>query len=384
MSSIGIAVVGCGYWGPNLIRNFARVRGGQLVALCDRDSARLEAAGRDHPRVVRVPEFDALLEDASVEAVVIATSAATHHRLAKKALLSGKHVYIEKPMCLRAVDAADLVATAARQGRRLMVGHLLEYHPAVEFLKGYIEAGHLGDVRYVYSQRLNLGQVRHDENALWSLGPHDIAIANFLLAERPLEVCALGQSYLQSGIQDVVFLTIKYPGDKLAHIHVSWLDPHKTRKLTVVGSSQMAVFDDMEPAEKIRLYDKGVDLPPEACDDPAAGMKLRFGDISILHLPGGEPLLAECQHFVDCIRDGCTPRSDGLDGLRVVQVLEAAERSLREGGRPVTIDEYAGPGIQGFRCSGVQADKVKVGPVGVGPEHLNTRTPEPLTRLEVR
>ena len=202
MSSIGIAVVGCGYWGPNLIRNFARVRGGQLVALCDRDSARLEAAGRDHPTVLRVPEFDALLEDASVDAVVIATSAATHHRLAKKALLSGKHVYIEKPMCLRAVDAADLVATAARQGRRLMVGHLLEYHPAVEFLKGYIEAGHLGDVRYVYSQRLNLGQVRHDENALWSLGPHDIAIANFLLAERPLEVCALGQSYLQSGIQD--------------------------------------------------------------------------------------------------------------------------------------------------------------------------------------
>jgi predicted dehydrogenase len=341
MSSIRIAVVGCGYWGPNLIRNFARVRDGQFVALCDRDVTRLEAAGQGHPAVVRVSDYDALLEDSAIDAVAIATPAASHYSLAKKALLSGKHVYVEKPLCLRAADAADLETTAARQARVLMVGHLLEYHPAVEFLKGYMQAGSLGEVRYIYSQRLNLGQVRHDENALWSLGPHDIAVANFLLGERPVEVCAVGQSYLQSGIQDVVFLTIKYPGDKLAHVHVSWLDPHKTRKLTVVGSCQMAVFDDMEPAEKVRLYDKGVDLPSLAGDDPAAGMKLRFGDICIPHLPGGEPLLAECQHFVDCIRDGRRPRSDGVDGLRVVQVLEAAERSLRDGGRPVAIDEYA-------------------------------------------
>jgi predicted dehydrogenase len=341
MSSLQIAVVGCGYWGPNLIRNFARVRDGRLVAFCDQDPARLEAAGRDHPAVARVQEYDALLDDPAIDAIAIATSAATHYRLAKKALLSGKHVYVEKPICLRAADAADLVTTAARQERLLMVGHLLEYHPAIEFLKGYIDAGCLGAVRYVYSQRLNLGQVRHDENALWSLGPHDIAVAHFLLGERPQAVCAVGQSYLQSGIQDVVFLTIKYPGEKLAHVHVSWLDPHKTRKLTVVGSLQMAVFDDMEPAEKVRLYDKGVDPPSLAGDDPAAGMKLRFGDICIPRLPGGEPLLAECQHFVDCIRDGRAPRSDGLDGLRVVQVLEAAERSLREGGHPVPIEEYA-------------------------------------------
>ncbi len=341
MASVGVAVVGCGYWGPNLIRNFARVQGGYLAALCDRDPARLEAAGRDLPAVAREPEYDIILADPTIDAVVIATSAVTHYSLAKKALLSGKHVYVEKPLCLCAADAADLVAIAIQQERLLMVGHLLEYHPAVEFLKSILDAGLLGDLRYVYSQRLNLGQVRHDENALWSLGPHDIAVANFLLEEQPLEVCAVGQSYLQSGIQDVVFLTIRYPGQRLAHIHVSWLDPHKTRKLTVVGSRQMAVFDDMEPAEKIRLYDKGVDFPTVDGHDPAAGMKLRFGDICIPCLPGGEPLLAECQHFVDCIRSGRTPRSDGWDGLRVVQVLEAAERSLREGGRPVAIEEYA-------------------------------------------
>jgi predicted dehydrogenase len=222
-----------------------------------------------------------------------------------------------------------------------MVGHLLKYHPAIEFLKEYTEAGYLGDVRYLYSQRLNLGQVRRDENALWSLGPHDIAVANHLLGAAPIEVCAVGESYLQSGIHDVVFLTMRYPGRKLAHVHVSWLDPHKTRKLTVVGSLQMAVFDDMEPAEKVRLYDRGVDLPTLAGGDATAGLRLRFGDISIPRLSVTEPLQAECQHFVDCIREGWTPRSDGRDGLQVVQVLEAAERSLQEGGGPVSIGEDA-------------------------------------------
>jgi len=249
----------------------------------------------------------------------------------------------------------------------LMVGHLLEYHPAVEFLKSWIDSGCLGDLRYLYSQRLNLGQVRHDENVLWSLAPHDIAVAHFLFGEPPGEVHAVGQSYLRSGIPDVVFLTLTYPGRKMAHIHVSWLDPHKTRRLTVVGSLQMAVFDDMEPAEKLRLYDKGVDLlsatgrmgdgangrqdgscsfapsprRPVAPSPEAACLKLRFGDIRIPSLPTGEPVRAECQHFVNCLCEGRTPRSDGRDGLRVVQVLEAAERSLRNGGRPVALQEHA-------------------------------------------
>lgn len=338
MASLGIAVVGCGYWGPNLIRNFMRVRGGHLVAVCDREAARLEAIGREYPGVRRHREYDALLEDPQVQAVAIATSAAQHHRLAKKALLSGRHVYVEKPICLSSIEARELVETAERNARVLMVGHLLKYHPAVEFLKEYIDAGYLGDIRYVYSQRLNLGQVRQDENALWSLGPHDVAVANWLLGEAPLEVCAVGESYLQPGIHDVVFLTIRYPDQKLAHVHVSWLDPHKTRTLTVVGSLQMAVFDDMEPSEKVRLYDKGVDLPTLAGSDPSAGLKLRFGDICIPRISGAEPLLAQCQHFVDCVQEGRTPRSGGVDGLRVVQVLEAAQRSLKAGGQPVAIE----------------------------------------------
>jgi predicted dehydrogenase len=364
MPPIRTAVVGCGYWGPNLIRNFARVKEGRLVAICDQDPDRLDAAARAYPEAARVPDYDTLLDDDAVEAIAIATSAASHHRLAKKALLSGKHVYVEKPMCLCVEEAADLVMTAARQQRLLMVGHLLEYHPAVEFLKDYIDAGRLGEVRYVYSQRLNLGQVRHDENALWSLGPHDIAVANYLLGERPVEVCALGQSYLQSGIQDVVFLTIQYPGDKLAHIHVSWLDPHKTRKLTVVGSRQMAVFDDMEPAEKVRLYDKGAELTASGAHDPAEGITLRFGDICIPRIPAGEPLLAECQHFVDCIREQRIPRSDGVDGLQVVQVLEAAQLSLREGGRPVSIEHYAEAAKPMYQRNGGQHEPIE--------EHVDT------------
>jgi predicted dehydrogenase len=341
MSSLGIAVVGCGYWGPNLVRNFARVRHARLLAVCDQDGTRLAAIGRDYPGVSLLPSFESLLGDASVDAIVIATAVPTHFRLAKQALLARKHVFVEKPICLRVEEARDLVATAERQGRVLMVGHLLKYHPAIEFLKEYTEAGYLGEVRYLYSQRLNLGQVRRDENALWSLGPHDIAVANHLLGAAPIEVCAVGESYLQSGIHDVVFLTMRYPGRKLAHVHVSWLDPHKTRKLTVVGSLQMAVFDDMEPAEKVRLYDRGVDLPTLAGGDATAGLRLRFGDISIPRLSVTEPLQAECQHFVDCIREGWTPRSDGRDGLQVVQVLEAAERSLQEGGGPVSIGEDA-------------------------------------------
>jgi predicted dehydrogenase len=337
MTSLGIAVVGCGYWGPNLIRSFARVRGGRLAAVCDQDASRLETIGRDYPHVALKREYDSLLADPEIAAIAIATSAPTHHALAKKALRAGKHVFVEKPLCLKAEDAEDLLATASEEGRTLMVGHLLKYHPAVEFLKEYIDAGYLGEVRYLYSQRLNLGQVRRDENALWSLGPHDIAVANFLLGEAPIGVCAVGQCYLQPGIHDVVFLTIQYPNQKLAHVHVSWLDPHKTRKLTVVGSLQMAVFDDMEPAEKVRLYDKGVDLPALTGSDPNAGLKLRSGDICIPRISGGEPLLAECQHFVDCLLEGRAPRSDGQDGLQVVQVLEAAERSLHSGGAPIEI-----------------------------------------------
>ena len=341
---LSIAVVGAGYWGPNLVRNFARVQRGRLVAVCDLDTARLAQLKSLCTDANATTDYAALLADKSVDAIVLATPARAHFEMARAALEAGKHVYVEKPLCLSSSDAARLLELSKQRGRVLMVGHLLEYHPAVEFLLDLIERDEIGELRYLYSQRLNLGQVRADENALWSLAPHDISVANLLLGGNPQSVTASGQAFLRPDVHDVVFLTISYPGGRLAHVHVSWLDPHKTRQITLVGSKQMAVFDDMAPSEKLRLYDKGFDwqtadgVPTATFSaDAETALKVRFGDVTIPHLPATEPLLLECQHFVDSINNGTTPRIDGLDGLQVVQVLEAAQQSLEQGGAPVRI-----------------------------------------------
>ena len=331
---LGIGVVGCGYWGPNLIRSFDRLPEARLVALCDADPGRLERLRSQHPSACGYTDFEAFLAHSDLDAVALATSAPTHFRLAQRSLEAGKPTFVEKPLTLSSSDARQLVALAEGRGLPLMVGHLLEYHPAVEYLKELAEAGGLGDLCYLYSQRLNLGQVRQEENALWSLAPHDIAVANFLLGAAPVSVAAVGQAYLTEGVADVAFLTLFYPNGRLAHVHVSWLDPHKTRKLTLVGSRKMAVFDDMEASEKVRLYDKGVDRPPDGTADAEIALKLRFGDILIPRIETEEPLARECRHFVECVRHGRPPRSDGRDGLRVVAALEAAQRSLETHGTP--------------------------------------------------
>jgi predicted dehydrogenase len=331
---LGVGVVGCGYWGPNLVRSFDRLREARVVALCDADRGRLGRLGSDYPEARQYSEFGQLLSHPGLDAVALATSAPTHFALAKQSLEAGKPTFVEKPLTLSSSEALALVRLAEERGLPLMVGHLLEYHPAVEYLRELAERGDLGELRYLYSQRLNLGQVRQQENALWSLAPHDIAVASFLLGAAPVSVAAVGQSYLTAGVADVAFLTLFYPGQRMAHIHVSWLDPHKTRRLTLVGSRKMAVFDDMEASEKVRLYDKGVDRPPEGTADAEIALKLRFGDILIPRLETDEPLVRECRHFVDCVRNGRQPRSDGRDGLRVVAALEAAQRSLEAQGAP--------------------------------------------------
>ncbi len=343
-SPLAIAVVGAGYWGPNLVRNFARVKNGRLAAVCDLDPKRLAQLKSSCPDARATPDYDSLLADDSIDAIVLATPARAHFEMARAALEAGKHVYVEKPLCLQSSHAARLLELSKERARVLMVGHLLEYHPAVEYLLDLVKRGEIGELRYLYSQRLNLGQVRTDENALWSLAPHDISVANLLLGGNPQSVTASGQAFLRPGVHDVVFLTISYPNGRLAHVHVSWLDPHKTRQITLVGSKQMAVFDDMAPSEKLRLYDKGFDwqtadgLPSANFSaDAETALKVRFGDVTIPHLPTTEPLLLECQHFVDSIHNGTQPRSDGLDGLQVVQVLEAAQQSLEQGGTPVQI-----------------------------------------------
>jgi len=336
-----VAVVGCGHWGPNLVRSFSQLPDSRVAAICDLDRDKLDRALRLAPEARTSTDYREIIDHDAVDAVAIATTASTHFEIARECLLRGKHVFVEKPMCLTAAEAAALVDLARTRARVLMVGHLLKYHPAVSYLKRYVEAGRLGDLLYIHSQRLNLGQVRRDENAMWCLASHDIAVANHLCGRQPETVAAVGQSYLRRPVQDVVFLTMHYGDGVLAHVHVSWLDPHKIRRMTIVGSRRMAVFDDMEASEKLRIYDKGVDFPNGDYHSPDAALSLRVGDIFVPKIEPIEPLRAECQHFLDCVLNGARPETDGEEGLQVVRVLEAAERSLHDGGCLVSVASHS-------------------------------------------
>jgi predicted dehydrogenase len=331
---ITIGVAGIGGWGKNLARNFEELSESDLRYVCDVDPGRLAQARRQHPMAQATPEFRLLLEDPELEAIVIATVGSTHHALCKAALEADKDVFVEKPFALKSSDAEELVRIAQERNRILMVGHLLEYHPVIERLRQMIVGNELGRMYYIYSQRLNLGTVRHDENALWNFAPHDISSIMYMLGRRPTDVSARGQSYLQRGIEDVVFMTLNFGDEAMANVHVSWLDPHKTRRITLVGSQKMAVFDDGEATEKLRIYDKGAHVNTDY-NSFAEYVGLRFGDITLPYIKSGEPLRVECLHFLDCVRRRARPRSDGWDGLAVVRVLEAAEQSLKRRGEPV-------------------------------------------------
>jgi predicted dehydrogenase len=333
---VTLAVIGAGGWGRNHIRNFREIRSARLKTVCDLSEKVLAAHRAAYPGLGTTTAASEVLADPEVEAVVIATDAPSHYRIASDALAAGKHVLVEKPMTLVPAEAEDLVRRADAARRILMVGHLLEYHPSVLRLKEYVDAAALGRVRYMYCQRVNLGVVRKDENAWWSLAPHDVSVILYLFGAEPATVTAQGQAYLRAGVEDVVFAQLKFADGRMAHIHVSWFDPHKVRKMTVVGTEKMATFDDMDPAEPIRLYDKGVDVGGSVVGYEQA-MSLRSGDVLIPRVAGGEPLRAECLHFLECIASGRTPRSDGRDGLRVVRVLEAGQRSLKAGGAPVAL-----------------------------------------------
>jgi predicted dehydrogenase len=339
---VRVGVVGLGYWGPNLARNFDRLGDAELAYCCDLEEANLAKARSQYPQAVATDDYDRLLADDTLDAVVVATSVPTHYPLGKMAIEAGKHTFIEKPVALKAADAKDLLDTAEARGVTLMVGHLLEYHPAVAKMKELIDAGELGRVYYAYANRLNLGKVRQDENALWSLGPHDVSVLNYLTGDEPEEVSARGECYLQDDVEDVVFGYIRYRSGVVGHLHVSWLDPHKSRKITVVGEKKMVVFDDMEADRKITVYDKGATTTRTKFETYGEFVTLHFGDIHIPRIGNEEPLRLECQHFVDAVRDGLRPRSDGRDALNVVKVLDAMEVSLREGGRPVKTAELVG------------------------------------------
>ena len=334
---VRVALVGVGGWGKNLARNYYQIPDVELATVCDLDAGRLSAIEVQYPGVSTTSSFDEVLADKTIDAVVIATTAPTHYKLTKAAILAGKDVYVEKPFTLSVEDAVELNALADEHGRILMVGHLLEYHPVVTELKRLIESDELGKVLYVYSQRLNLGTVREDENALWNFAPHDISVILYLLGGKIVDVSARGQGYLRNDVEDVVFLTIAFEDKSMANIHVSWLDPHKVRKLTIVGSKKMAVFDDLAANEKLRIYDKGAEFSGEY-ETYAEYVGLRFGDITIPYIQSGEPLRVECQHFLECVRTRSRPLSDGQDGLRVIRVLDAAQKSLERGGVPIKVD----------------------------------------------
>lgn len=333
---LGLGVVGAGYWGKNIVRNLARVDRGRLLHVADLQERNRQRVGGIAPGARVSARFEDMLEDPAVHAVAVCTDAASHHALARQALLADKHVFVEKPLTLGVADAEDLVATAEQRHRILMVGHLMLFHPGIRWIKGQITAGELGDVHYLYCQRLNLGVVRKDESAWWSLAPHDISIVLYLSGEMLSHVSARGNSYIRPGIEDVVFANLQSSGGRAAEIHTSWLDPHKVRRLTLVGSRKMVTFDDTEPQEKIRVYDRGADRQVDY-DSYADTITLRQGDIWIPSLRMSEPLAVECQHFVDCVRSGRTPDTDGRQGLDVVKILCAGQESMSRDGAPVSL-----------------------------------------------
>jgi predicted dehydrogenase len=331
---VTVGVVGMNYWGPNLARNLDRLDGCRLAWVCDRDEGVLARHRSAYPASRFTTDLDDLLGDDALDAVVIATPVPTHAPLARMVLEAGKDAFVEKPLALAARDANELVAIADAADRVLMVDHLLVYHPAVRKLKELVDGGALGEVFYLYGNRQNLGIVRPDENALWSLGPHDISVMLHLVGERPSEVSATGESYLQPGVEDVVFGRIRFPSGILGHLHLSWLDPHKMRRMTVIGSERMVVFDDMETERKVTVYDKG---PIPRTETYGEYIQVRSGDIHIPKIPAAEPLRIVCERFVQAVRDRVPTPSDGAAGAIVVEVLEAMSTSLAESGRPVAL-----------------------------------------------
>ncbi|MFN8445217.1 MAG: Gfo/Idh/MocA family oxidoreductase [Caldilineaceae bacterium] len=334
---ITLGQLGCGYWGPNLLRNFLAQPQCRVKWVADSSAERRSFIQSTFPTATPIPEIETILEDREVDGVVIATPAASHHALAKEALRRGKHVFVEKPLAMTSAEADELATLAGERQRILFAGHTFLYNPAVRYLKKLIDQQDLGDIYYITCQRLNLGQVRNDVNAWWNLAPHDVSILLYLMnGELPISVAAQGMDYLQNGTEDVVFATLTWANRVAAHIHVSWLDPGKVRRMTIVGSRKMVLYDDVSD-DKLTIYDKGFDRVPrigERMDFDTPGgflLKPRAGDILLPRIDWVEPLRVEAAHFLECIRTGATPLTGPKHGRDVVAVLEAGQQALIRG-----------------------------------------------------
>jgi len=327
MSSLKVGIIGYGYWGPNLTRNFFALPDSNLIAIADLKDENLMRAKSLYPQAVMTKDYQELF-NMGLDAVVVSTPPITHYPIAKDCLNHNLHVLVEKPMTAKSEQAVELIQLAKERDLTLMVGHTFEYNSAVIALKKYIDSGELGQIYYLDVARLNLGLFDHNSNVLWDLAPHDISILSFLLQSNPISVSAQGSQCAFKGIIDVAYLNLVYPKNIRAHIHVSWLDPCKVRRVTVVGSKKMVVYNDVETEQKIKIYDKGVEAPAYTDGFGEFQCNYRSGDIIIPKIHFVEPLRQECQHFLDCIKDHCEPCSSGSDGLRVIKILEAAQHSM--------------------------------------------------------
>jgi predicted dehydrogenase len=339
MDTVRVGVIGSGYWGPNLIRNFVEIPHAEVVVVADRKEERRDYITSRHPKV-QVTDDHTDLYSMGLDAVVVATPPETHYNLAKQSLENGLHTLVEKPLTLRSDHAEELVRLAGERNLTLMVGHTFEYNAAVRKLKEIVDSNELGKVLYVDSSRVNLGLFQRNLNVLWDLAPHDISILLYLFGEMPLTATAQGADCIFDGKHDLVYVHLRFPGDVLAHVHVSWLDPNKERRITVVGDQKMLVFDDVEMLDKIKIFDKGVEVPKYTDSFGEFHCSYRYGDVYTPHIDFSEPLRVECEHFLDSILTGKAPQSDGVSGLNVIKVLEAAEQSLQNGGMTVPVPKF--------------------------------------------
>jgi predicted dehydrogenase len=341
------AVVGFGYWGPNLVRNLVSIPDCRVKMVCDKDPQRLNAVTSQYPALQGPADFNAVLEDDEIDTVFIVTPVRSHFPLARLCLEAGKHTFVEKPLAASTRECEGLIDLAEKNGLTLMVGHTFIYSAAVRKMKEVIDSGTLGEVLHFSARRLNLGLFQRDINVVWDLAPHDISIINYLMGRAPVTVNCQGKAHFTPGIEDIATLSLGYPNGNFAVIDVSWIDPRKVRELTIVGSKRMLVYDDLEPLEKIKIYDKSVEVPPHYDTFAEFQYSYHYGDVTSPYLRLTEPLRVECQHFMDCIRTGARPESGGIEGLAVTRVLEASSRSLAMDGAKVGVETFAAVAASG-------------------------------------
>lgn len=336
IKKINIGIVGCGYWGPNFVRNFNQIKGVAVKYVCDLSPERLSHIKKLYPDIITTKDYLSVLNDKDIAGVIVATPASRHYKIAREALLRGKNILVEKPISMDMNEARKMIKLASAKKKILMVGHTFKFNPSVIKLRGLIKSGSLGKIYYIYSRRTNLGPLRKDANAIWDLAPHDISIMSFIIGKDPLSVSAQGAKYLPHNLEDVAFISLNYPGKILVHIHVSWLDPKKTREIVVVGSKKMAVFDDLNTESPICVYDKSVMKKRFRQDYDSFAefqMIIKNGKVNTPQIKKIEPLSAECSHFIECIRKNKAPLTDGKDGLEVLKVLAGIHRSLSSNGK---------------------------------------------------